>query len=120
MRPLRSFEICIDVVDPGPVARFWTELCGYRTDDDVTDRWVHLQPPEGLPVLNLQRVPEGKAGKNRLHFDLYYDDPEEWIARALSLGATEVREHHHDDDWYTVLLDPAGNEFCICRERLGG
>ncbi len=118
MQPIRSFEIAIDVNDPAPVAQFWMALCGYRTDDDLGDRWVHLQPPAGLPVLNLQRVPEAKAGKNRLHFDLYYDDPEVWIERAVTLGATPVREHHHDDDWFTALTDPGGNEFCICKEQL--
>ena len=83
-------EICIDCIDPGVLATFWSELLGYATDDDLNDRWVHLEPPPGLPVLNLQRVPEGKQGKNRLHFDLYVYEPEQWIAKSRRLGATRI------------------------------
>lgn len=93
MKPIRSFEICIDVVEATPVAAFWSALLGYETTDEPGGRWVHLEPPPGLPVLNLQQVPEGKVTKNRLHFDVYVDDPLEWIARAKELGATEQRLH---------------------------
>lgn len=117
MQPIRSFEICIDVVDPAPVAAFWTSLLGYTTSDGPADRWVHLAPPSGLPVLNLQKVPEAKATKNRLHFDVYVDDPQAWIRRATELGATTVRLHDAPEDWFMVMLDPGGNEFCICLER---
>jgi len=116
--PVRSVEVCIDVIDPRPVAMFWTELLGYRAEDDLESRWVHLEPPDGapLPVLNLQRVPERKEIKNRLHLDVYVDDPEEWIARAEELGATRLRLNDDEDDWYQVMADVEGNEFCICRE----
>ena len=120
MKPVRSLELCIDVVDVAPVATFWCALLGYRTDDDLDGRWVHLQPPAGLPVLNLQRVPEAKALKNRLHLDVFVDDPLDWIAHAESLGATSVRCTISDDDWFCVMADPAGNEFCICLERNDG
>ncbi|MET0579067.1 MAG: VOC family protein, partial [Ilumatobacteraceae bacterium] len=89
---------------------------GYTTDDDDDAGWVHLEPPDGLPVLNLQRVPEAKGIKNRLHLDVFVDDPEDWIGRAEDLGAHVVRRHDSDADWFCVLTDPAGNEFCICLE----
>lgn len=120
MAPIRSFEICVDVVDPAPVAAFWSAFLGYSTTDDPNDRWVHLEPPAGLPVINLQRVPEAKTLKNRLHFDVYVDEPQEWIDRAKEFGATEQRLHDSPDDWFMVLHDPGGNEFCICQERLPG
>ena len=116
MRPVRGVEVCIDVTDPRPVAEFWCGLLGYTTDDDLEADWVHLEPPDELPVLNLQRVPEAKEIKNRLHLDVYVDDPEEWIDRAEELGARIVRRHADDADWFCVLADPAGNEFCICLE----
>ena len=117
MKPIRAVEICVDVVDPRPVARFWTEFLGYSTSDDVDGRWVHLEPPSSLPVLNLQRVPEPKSIKNRLHLDVFVDDPEEWIVHAEALGAVRVRLHDDPADWFCVMHDPAGNEFCICREN---
>jgi len=113
---VRSIEVCIDVVDPRPVAEFWVALLDYSVTDDLDARWVHLVPPSGLPVLNLQRVPEAKAGKNRLHLDVFVDDPRPWIARAEELGATSLRLHDDEADWFCVMADPAGNEFCICRE----
>lgn len=119
MKPVRSVEVCIDVVDPRPVAAFWSALLDYTCSDDLdTARWVHLAPPAGLPVLNLQRVPESKETKNRLHLDVFVDDPFEWIERAEALGATRLRLHDHDEDWFCVMADPAGNEFCLCREQL--
>ena len=115
-----SLELCIDCVEPAVVARFWIELLGYRTDDALDDRWVHLEPPPGLPVLNLQQVPEPKAGKNRLHLDLFVRDPERWVERAEALGATRLRLHDSPSDWFQVMADPAGNELCVCRENQPG
>ena len=67
-------------------------------------------------MLNLQRVPEPKHVKNRLHFDVFVDDPLEWIDRAELLGAQRLRLHDDPTDWFCVMADAAGNEFCICRE----
>jgi hypothetical protein len=114
--PVRAVEVCIDVVDPRPVVAFWSALLGYRSSDDPNGNWIHLESPAGLPVLNLQRVPEPKQAKNRLHLDVYVDDPEEWIDRATALGATTLNLHDDPDDWFCVMADPASNEFCICRE----
>jgi catechol 2,3-dioxygenase-like lactoylglutathione lyase family enzyme len=115
-----TVEVCIDCTDPRIVAEFWTGFLGYTTDDDLGDPWVHLEPPAGLPVLNLQRVPEAKAGKNRLHLDVYVEDPQRWVERAAELGATRVRVNDDARDWYQVMTDPAGNEFCVCKENQPG
>ncbi|MCU1401140.1 MAG: glyoxalase [Acidimicrobiales bacterium] len=114
---MHAVELCIDVVEPRPVAAFWTSFLGYSTADSLDSRWVHLEPPSGLPVINLQRVPEAKSIKNRLHLDVFVDDPPEWIAHATALGATLTNLHDDEADWFCVMADPAGNEFCICLER---
>jgi hypothetical protein len=116
VKPVRAVEVCIDVVDPREAANFWAEFLGYEIVGEVDARWVHLNPPPGLPVLNLQRVPERKQVKNRLHLDVYVDDPWEWIEQAEHLGARQLRLHDDADDWFCVMVDPAGNEFCVCRE----
>ncbi|MCU1395139.1 MAG: glyoxalase/bleomycin resistance protein/dioxygenase [Ilumatobacteraceae bacterium] len=116
MKPVRAVEVCIDVVEPEPVATFWSAFLGYTASGPLDARWVNLVPPAGLPVLNLQRVPEEKAIKNRLHLDVFVDDPEDWIEHATTLGAATVHLHDDDADWFCVMADPAGNEFCICRE----
>jgi len=117
MKPLRAVEVCIDVNDPVVESRFWCSLLGYRVIGNDDGGWVHMEHDDGLPVINLQRVPESKIGKNRLHFDVYVDDPDQWIDHATSLGATKVRLHDADDDWFYVMSDPEGNEFCICLEK---
>jgi hypothetical protein len=113
-----AVEVCIDACRPEVVARFWSALLDYRAHGDLDAGWVHLEPPPGRgPVLNVQRVPEGKSVKNRLHLDLFVDDPEPWVLRCEELGATRVRLHDHPQDWFQVMADPEGNEFCICREH---
>ena len=34
-------------------------------------------------------------------------------ARLLLLGATRIRTRDEDGDFYIVMQDPEGNEFCI-------
>ncbi|MGL4177954.1 MAG: VOC family protein [Dermatophilaceae bacterium] len=67
-------------------------------------------------------VPEGKAGKNRIHLDL---EPVEGtcddeLARLLTPGATEVADLRGTwgpgTGWVT-LVDPECTEFCILRSR---
>lgn len=67
-------------------------------------------------MIILQRMPEAKVVKNRLHFDIYVNDPGAWIERAEALGAMRLRMHDDPADWFCVLAYPAGNEFCICLE----
>ena len=117
---IRALELCIDVNDPVRESTFWCEFLGYRVVGGNDDRWVHMDPPSGLPVINLQRVPEPKVGKNRLHIDVYVDEPLAWIDRALSLGASKVRLNDDQNDWFCVMNDPEDNEFCICLENEPG
>ena len=75
-------------------------------------------------------MPESKAGKNRVHVDVYptgrdrtlpqeqrVDIVETKVAELLELGATVLRRERHDDPedpvYFVVLRDPEGNEFCV-------
>jgi hypothetical protein len=110
-------EVCLDCCDLAVMTKFWTGLLDYRMEGELTDEWIHLEPPhQRLPTLNLQLVPESKQGKNRLHLDVYVDDPPAWIAKAEALGAQRVRLNDDANDWYHVMADPEGNEFCVCLE----
>jgi hypothetical protein len=142
------FQLTIDCHDPARLAAFWAQALGYLPVPPAapeTTWWKHYQrrlgseaafddrlfDPEGLrPPLWFQQVPEDKAGKNRLHLDLYAsgrDDSlslEERVALVdakvdalVGLGA-EVRERFSSDDpddafYFVVLHDPQGNEFCV-------
>jgi len=142
------WQLTIDANDPARLARFWGRALGYRPappDAPVTTWQAHyrarlgsraafedrLFDPEGLrPPLWFQPVPEAKAGKNRIHLDLYpggRDDDvpferrvemvEAKVAELVELGATvgaRTREDDPDDQFYYVVMrDPEGNEFCV-------
>jgi len=85
--------LCIDTTDPAGLASFWEAALGWRRTYDK-DEQVALEPPEGsreegiAPDLLFLRVPEDKAGKNRLHLDLR---PEDQAAEVARLEATSVR-----------------------------
>ena len=74
-------------------------------------------PSSALGLLFIP-VAEGKTAKNRQHLDLAPDEGtrDEWVERALALGATVVGDHRTPEGpgWVT-LADPEGNEFCIER-----
>lgn len=142
------WQLTIDANDPALLARFWARALGYQpvppAEPDTT--WYRLYrarladqaafsdrlfDPEGLrPPIWFQEVPEAKAGKNRLHLDLYptgrdsslpaerrVEIVEAKVAELAGLGASvesRTREDDPDDPVYFVVMhDPEGNEFCV-------
>ena len=77
------------------LASFWAEALGWRQTHAEDDEVV-LEPPAGsredgvAPDLLFLRVPEAKAGKNRLHIDLRPKDQAAEVARLEALGARRV------------------------------
>ena len=113
-------EIGIDCADPASLAPFWAEALGYSLGDlDADGTYLDLLPPPGSPPVYLQRVPEPKSTKNRLHIDLFTREPDALIERLISIGASKIGEPitESDDAWWQVMGDPDGNEFCVCREE---
>lgn len=142
------WQLTVDANDPALLARFWSRALGYQPmppDGPGTTWWAHyrrrlgddpafedrLFDPDGQgPALWFQQVPESKAGKNRLHLDLYptgRDDAlpqarrvevvEGTVAELVGLGATVERRTRDDDPddpvYFVVMHDPEGNEFCV-------
>jgi len=142
------WQLTIDANDPARLARFWAQALGYQPvppDEPGTAWQAHyrsrlggqaafddrLFDPDGVrPPLWFQPVPETKAGKNRLHLDLYptgrdnalplerrIEMVEAKVAELAGLGAS-VEQRARDDDpedpvYYVVMHDPEGNEFCV-------
>jgi hypothetical protein len=142
------WQLTIDANDPAVLARFWAQVLGYqpappaepettwhahyrtRLGEDAAfgDR---LFDPAGLrPPIWFQEVPEAKAGKNRLHLDLFptgrdnalpmerrIEIIETKVAELIRLGASVERRTRHDDPedpiYAVVMHDPEGNEFCV-------
>ena len=114
-------EVGIDCKSPEELAPFWAAVLGYaygRLGPDGT--YLDLVPPDDAqPVIYFQRVPEPKSVKNRLHLDLWTAETEREIDRLVGLGAVKVGlpKNSQSGNWWQVMQDPAGNEFCVCRER---
>jgi len=134
-------QVAVDCAQPFRLAQFWTEVLGYETADPPDDHesWESFsaaeasRPGEGWccivdpdhrgPRLLFHSVPEPKTVKNRLHLDVWVDQPDPSVERRglisaeadrlLSIGATHVRTRDDDGDFYIVMQDPEGNEFCI-------
>lgn len=112
---LRVSEVVIDCADHGVVVDFWAAALGYERRP-VSDQFCALVPPArepGLPPLLFQKVPEGKIVKNRVHLDFAADVMADEVARLVGLGAMVLAERSMGDFRWTVLADPAGNEFCV-------
>ena len=108
--------LTIDCRDPGPVAAFWCTALGYELEAlDDEDAWIRDPSGRGWPLL-FQTVPEGKSVKNRLHLDLSPPSTmSEEVDRLVEAGARVVRRVDEGGGYWTVLVDPEGNEFCVLR-----
>ena len=142
------FQITVDSNDPPALARFWAKALDYTPappaePDTPWNRHYRdrlgeaavfdnrIFDPDGLrPPIWFQQVPEDKAGKNRVHLDVYPTGRDNALTQAqrvamvdarvddlVAQGATVVRRDRDDDPddpfYYAVMQDPEGNEFCI-------
>lgn len=137
MQPL-SWQLTIDADDPHTLADFWAAALGGEVEDnqeliaDVLARgwaedadtvvhhgkryWKNLVAVRGAgPRILLQRVPEEKSGKNRLHLDLNVgaENLRAEVDRLVGLGAVEGREYRESGGHWIAMTDPEGNEFDV-------
>ncbi|MEM7323554.1 MAG: VOC family protein [Actinomycetota bacterium] len=115
---VRHVGVTLDCLDLDRVAGFWTSALGYREKLRDGD-YALLVAPEavtGLTGLTLQRVPEQKAVKNRMHLDVVVDRVAVEVARLERLGAAVIAREVEPTPYETVVMvDPEGNEFCVVR-----
>ena len=110
-----TMELVLDCQDPRRLAEFWRDALAYR-DHFVSAELAVLVPKEGSasPLL-LQRVPEPKAVKNRMHLDVIVDDIETEVSRLEALGARRIDQDVQNlgGTRWVRLWDPEQNEFCV-------
>jgi predicted enzyme related to lactoylglutathione lyase len=118
--PVRISCLCIDAVDPRPVADFWAAVLGWDVIEDGVEGISLAAPDRDLPTVDILPVPEAKRVKNRLHLDLRADgcsfDSE--LERLEGLGARRVDVGQGPDVTWVVFADPEGNEFCLLRRTV--
>jgi predicted enzyme related to lactoylglutathione lyase len=111
-----TIGLVLDCADPDRLAEFWSAALGYTTLG-AAGSYVMLVDQSGQqPKLLLQRVPEAKAGKNRMHLDIETAAVDDEVRRLEDLGAQRLETQaraEHGTRW-VIMADPEGNEFCVC------
>jgi len=109
-----NIDIVIDCHDLPALLDFWSAALGYRKVG-LKDNYGLLLPqePSHPPVL-LQRVPEPKTAKTRVHFDQRVDDVEAKAQQLERLGARRIDIGQPADANFIPMADPEGTEFCVC------
>lgn len=105
--------VMIDCNDLDAMVAFWSEALGLEEKARYPDYVWLGRMGDGGPSLALQRVPEPRTGKNRIHFDLVSDDPAVFVESVIALGGSKVEDRKSGDFGWTVLADPEGNVFCV-------
>jgi Glyoxalase-like domain len=120
MAVARFKDLCLDAGDPARLGAFWASVLGRTWEaQDGGDGLLTGRTPRHTIWVN--RVPEAKTVKRRVHLDIYARD----LADLQALGATVVEPRHGTRAW-TVMADPEGGEFCaflrpeVPAERLHG
>jgi hypothetical protein len=141
----QRFTITLDAADPKTLGTFWATALGYveepppkpySTWQDAfvgwglpAERWndaYAVMDLDGIgPRFFLQKVPEAKTAKNRMHLDVWVpgesrENPASaeakraHAAHLVSHGATVLHEvDQPGKGFWVVMADPEGNEFCV-------
>lgn len=142
----RDVQVTFDCADPAGLSAFWAEALGYELQAPPGDfeSWEQALEAMGVPPerrndasalvdpdgdgprVFFQRVPEGKAAKNRVHLDVRAApglEGEERMAaleaeaeRLVAHGATRLERHEPApplNSGHIVMADPEANEFCL-------
>jgi hypothetical protein len=107
-------DLCMDAGDAPAQAAFWGPLLGreFMERDDGDAGLSGATPEERIWI---DRVPEPKTVKNRVHIDLVLPTYEPLVAA----GARVLDDPEWTTNDWTVLADPEGNELCVFPERPG-
>ena len=108
--------ITFDCADPKALAAFWAAALGMVVEDKDDEGAFVLDPARASKGLFFQKVPEPKAVKDRIHLDVRPSGSmAAEVSRLKGLGATEDGLVEVENSFWTIMLDPEGNEFCVLR-----
>jgi hypothetical protein len=113
--------------DPPPGYASWEAwLREYHVPEDQWNAASAIIDPDGTrPRIFFQRVPEPKTIKNRVHLDVNagggHETPPDQrrrkvdaeVERLVALGATKLRVVEERGEYWVVMSDLEGNEFCL-------
>jgi len=110
-------KVTFDCADVMAMARFWAAALDWEVDPDSEPDGAAINDPSGRSGgFYFQPVPESKIAKNRVHIDLRPSGSmAAEVARLEQLGATIQGRVDEGGSFWTVMLDPEGNELCVLR-----
>ena len=94
-------------------------------EEELNSASAIVDPEVKGPRIYFQQMDTPKFGKNRVHLDINASGGSRVpiqerkgqvraaVERLLSLGATEQQEWEERGEYWVVMLDPEGNEFCV-------
>jgi catechol 2,3-dioxygenase-like lactoylglutathione lyase family enzyme len=97
-------DLCLDAGDPGVLGAFWAAALDLELHTQESGD-TYLTGPTPEHTIWVNRVPEPKTVKHRIHLDLNVGSVEELTA----LGATVLDAESFR---WTLMADPEGGEFC--------
>ena len=113
---LQATEIAIDALDIPAVVPFWRAVLAYEDErPPAPDASPALVDPSGIgPSVWFQQMDAPRPQRNRIHLDVSvpHDVAEARVAAALAAGGRLVSDTRAPAFW--VLVDPEGNEACVC------
>src|SRR6266498_3196641 len=101
----RFKDLCMDAGDPALLGAFWAAVLG-RTWEAKDNGEGLLAGPTPQHTIWVNRVPEPKIVKHRVHLDIYAQS----LAELKALGARVLRPAVEDRRWI-VMADPEDGEF---------
>jgi catechol 2,3-dioxygenase-like lactoylglutathione lyase family enzyme len=100
----RFKDLCLDAGDPGVLGAFWAAALDLELHTQENGD-TYLTGPTKEHTIWVNRVPEPKTVKHRMHLDLNVGSVDELTA----LGATVLDAESFR---WTLMADPEGGEFC--------
>lgn len=116
-RPEGLKDMCVDSVDAAAISAWWADVWGGTRVHAHEDDYWYIDDVPGAPVesVDFVSVPEPKTVKNRIHWDVTLE-PGVTVDDLVAKGASVLALPTDDDKW-TVMADPEGNEFCVFERR---
>ena len=106
-------HVGIDVADLERSEAFYSALLGVKRRS-TWEQYLEFEPLPGGLIVYLQRVPEKKTSKTRVHIDLTVPDVPA-LERVEALGGSALRDFVEPGENLAVVADPDGNEFCLMK-----
>jgi|SRR5664279_738064 hypothetical protein len=112
---VRLKAVGVDATDHRTIAAWWADVLGGTLAHDNGYTSVEDVPGSTLESIDFASVPEPKAIKNRVHWDVTLTEDSSFDD-LVAAGATVLRAEDDEIGW-TVMADPEGNEFCVFEIR---